>query len=273
MKDYKEYNHEEIETIAEKFETNEFVNHEEMELWYDYKQSIKTYIHYGEEYFKKVNKAEEDFSEISRELFREQKEAEKELRWIRTIRTFPLEEFCKYYTFRNYEKEDRTTYVMAEKVATEKASDNEKAFIREIFEESETLKSINHFRDLTTPVHLRRWTYMQRNPTEYCPFVSSQDATQLYDFREHYVYIQSECTNHRWGDSYWISVDCDNTLYSLPVIKDFKNYDFQIGKFYKIKCEDEIRFGGNKKKYVMSIEESTEEEFMEKGLHQYMTRY
>ena len=87
------------------------------------------------------------------------------------------------------------------------------------------------------------------------------------------MYIQSECTNHRWGDSYWISIDCDNTLYSLPVIKDLKNYDFQIGKFYKIKCEDEIRFGGNKKKYVMSIEESTEEEFMEKGLHQYMTRY
>ena len=274
MKDYYEYNHEEIETIAEKFANNEFVNHDELALWYEYKQAVKTYISNGKKYFQMIEKDEEDYGEFTKNLLQDQNKAEGELRWIRSIKTFPLEDFCNYYEL-SYDYnigEDRPSITMVNRVI-DGASETEKSVIRELMEESDMIKSINNFRDLTTPVHLRRWTYMNRNPTEYCPVVSSTDATQLYDGKEHYVYIVKECTNHRWGESYWISVDCDNTCYSLPVIKAFKEYDFEIGKFYKIICTDTIHFGGNKKKYIMSIEESNEEEFLTKGLTQYATRW
>ena len=268
MKMYYEYDHEEIEAIADKFAQGEFVTNEELKLWYTYKDAVKFCIENGAYW---ENHKNQD-SEVVQSIISDINNARKELQWIRTINTFPLEEYCKYYTLRNYEDETRLTYVMANKINNEEVSETEKAFIREYFEESDVLNSINHFRELLTPVHLRNWTYALRNPTEYHPAVSSMDATELYDFRDHYVYIESECTKHRWGKSYWISVDCQNTLYSLPVIKDFKEYNFEIGKFYKIKCEDEIHWG-NKKKYVMSIEECSESEFMEKGLHQYATRY
>lgn len=277
MKNYTEYNHEEIETIAEKFTKGEFVNHEELKLWYEYKKAVKTYLKSGESYFQALEeKSEGEYSEVTKKLQHDYKMAQGELNWIRSIKTYPIKKFCDYYWKNTYYSHSdlthRPTYIMAKRVA-EGVSETEEQFVREIFEESETLKSINHFRDLTTPVQLRRWTYMKRNPTEYCPTVSSCDATQLYDKKEHYVYIQSECNIHRWGESYWISVDCDNTLYSLPVIKDFKNYDFQVGKFYKITCTDTIHFGGNKKKYVMDIQESTEEEFMNKGFDNYVKRW
>ena len=276
MKDYTEYNHEEIETIAEKFTNNEFVNHDELKLWYAYKQAVKVEISNCKAYLKMANKNRGDKpkSDISIEIEEECRKAESELRWIRTIKTFPLEDFCNYYEL-SYDYnigEDRPSITMVNRVI-DGASETEKSVIRELMEESDMIESINNFRDLTTPVALRRWTYMNRNPTEYCPVVSSTDATQLYDGKEHYVYIVKECTNHRWGDSYWISVDCDNTCYSLPVIKAFKEYEFKIGKFYKITCTDTIHFGGNKKKYIMSIEESNEEEFLNKGLHQYATRW
>lgn len=274
MKDYYEYNHEEIETIAEKFANNEFVNHDELALWYEYKQAVKTYISNGKKYFKMIEKDEEDYSEFTKKLLQDQNKAEGELKWIRSINTFSLEDYCDYYAL-SYDYNmgnDRLGIVMVNRVING-ASETEKATIREIFEESEMLTSINNFRDLTTPVNLRRWTYWKRNPTEYCGFTSSMDATELYDEREHYVYIQSECNIHRWGKSYWISVDCDNGLRSLPVIKAFKEYEFEIGKFYKITCTDTIHFGGNKKKYIMSIEESNEEEFLTKGLTQYATRW
>lgn len=269
MKLFNEYNHEEIETIAEKFSNNEFVTKEELTLWYDYKNAVKSYISDGEFW---ENHKHQDH-EIVQEILAEIRQARNELRWMRTITTFPLQEFCDYYCKRNYEDETRITYVMADKVNSNEASETEKAFIREYFEESETLKSINHFRNVTTPVNLRNWTLNFNPATEYHPTETAMDGTQIYDGREHYVYIYKNCRQHRWGDTYWISIDCDNSLYSLPVIKDFKNYEFEIGKFYKIKCVDEIHFGGNKKKYVMDIQESTEEEFMTKGLHQYATRW
>ncbi len=276
MKEYTEYNHKEIETIANKF-GNEFVTKEELNKWYEYKQAVKNDIHNIKQYLKIVyetHSEDDDWnpSQITVEAKSNLKKAQKELQWIRSIVTFPLQEFCDYYYKDVHRDEERITMVMAKRVI-DGVTPAEEQIIREFFEESELLQSINNFRNLTTPVTLRKWTYMNRNPTEYCHIVSSCDATQLYDEQEHYVYIAEECTNHRWGDSYWISVDCDNTLYSLPVIKDFKKYDFQIGKFYKIQCTDIIHFGRNKKKYIMDIQESSEEEFLTKGLHQYATRW
>lgn len=276
--DYQEkFNHEEIEAIANKFLKNEFVNHEELKVWYDYKRTLKADINNATAFLKRIDEAHKDEPdweehEVTTSIRNNTKEAKRELQWIRNIVTFPLKEFCDYYYRSSYHLENsRTTIVMAKRVIAG-VNRVEERLIRELFEESETLKSINNYRDITTPVALRHWYYAQRNPTEYCHFVSSMDATKLYDEREHYVYIESECTNHRWGESYWISVDCENTLYSLPVIKDFKNYDFEVGKFYKIQCTNTIYYGGNKKKYCMDIEPCSEEEFMEKGLEQYIRR-
>lgn len=276
--DYQEkFNHNEIEAIANKFTNNEFVNHDELKVWYSYKKTLKNDIENATAFLKRIEEAHQDEPdweehEVTTNIRNNTKEAIKELKWIRSINTFPLKEFCDYYwKSTDCEFEDRMTMVMAKRVI-DGVNRVEEQFIREMFEESESLKSINNYRDLTTPVGLRNWHYAKRNPTEYCHIVSSMDATELYDEREHYVYIESECGIHRWGESYWISVDCENTLYSLPVIKDFKNYDFEVGKFYKIQCTKTIYYGGNKKKYCMSIEPCTEKEFMEKGLEQYIRR-
>lgn len=276
MKSYKQYNHEEIETIADKFTAGEFVTKDELKLWYAYKKTVKVEISNCKKYLKMAekNRGDKPKSEITLEIEKEQKMAQEELTWIRSIKTFPLLDFCKYYELQwDYNMcEDAPSLIMAKRVI-DGATETEQDLIREILEESETLKTINHYRNLTTPVSLRRWTANFNPGNNYYASETAMDGTHLYNGREHYVYVQSECKQHRWGETYWVSIDCDNSLYSLPVIKDFKNYDFEVGKFYKITCTDTIYYGANKKKYVMSIEESNEEEFMSKGLHQYATRW
>lgn len=272
-----QFNHNEIEAIATKFTAGEFVNHDELKLWYSYKRTLKSDIAGATAFLKRIEEAHQDEPdweehEITTSIRYNTNKAETELRWIRSINTFPLLEFCNYYLKANNHLDyDTIQIVMANKVING-TSNTEEQLIRELFEESTTLKSINHFRDLTCPVTLRNWTASYNPSTTYHPTETPMDATELYDGRIHYIYIHSK-NQARYGESYWISVDCSNSLGSLPVIKDFKNYKFQIGKFYKIQCTDTIYFGGNKKKYCMEIEESTEEEFMTKGFEQYLTRW
>lgn len=272
---YEEFDKAEIKAIADKF-GKEFVTVDELKIWYAFKNAIKSHISDCKSYLKMAekNRGDEPKSEITLEIEDDLKNHQQELRWMRSITTFPLEDFCRYYELSwDYNiSTNRSSLIMAQRVI-DGASEDEKKLIREILEESDVINSINNYRHLTTPVSLRRWAFMKRNPTEYCPFISSVDATHLYNRETHYVYIHSECNIHRWGDSYWVSVDCDNTLYSLPVIKAFKEYEFEIGKFYKITCTDTIHFGGNKKKYIMEIEECDEETFMKEGLDQYARRW
>lgn len=277
MKSYKAYNPVEINGIANKFTAGEFVTKVEMKVWYAYKNAVKYEISCCQDYLKMAekNRGDKPKSEITLEIEQEQKMAQDELTWIRSIKTFPLEDFCRFYEADwnyNLYGEDRPSLILAKRV-NEGASETEQMVIREIMEESDILQSINHYRDLTTPVNLRKWTLSYNRATEYCPFETACDDTRLYDGKEHYVYIKAECKQHRWGDTYWISTDCSNELKSLPVIKAFKEHDFQVGKFYKITCTDTIHFGNNKKKYIMEIEETDEQTFMTKGLKQYTKRW
>ena len=275
MMKYEDYDKAEIKAIADKF-GKEFVSIEELKTWYAFKNALKSRMSDCKSYLKMAEKNREDddpLSEITLEVKKEFQALQDELSWMRSITTFPLEDFCKYYELDwDYnQSEDDPRITMAQRVI-DGVSDDEAQLIREFIEESDMINSLNNYRHITTPVSLRRWAFMKRNATEYCPYISSEDATMLYNGKPHYVYVHSECDCHRWGDSYWISVDCDNTLYSLPVIKAFKEYEFKIGKFYKITCTDTIRWG-NKKKYVMEIEESDEETFMKEGLRQYARRW
>lgn len=265
-----------IRQIADEFKNGVIVP-KGIKTWYEYKQAVTREIedmteaisHFGEDaqIFPKLKKAKE--------------EAESELAWIKSIHTYDLQKVCEYIILTTDEYKPTIKGVthwnfpkmnvhMAKKVING-CSQAEENFIRETFEESDIITVINQVRKLTRNINERNWTYMFNRKTEYNPYETAMDGTKLYDHREHYVYIKSKCTQHRYGETYWISIDCDNELYSLPIIKDFKNYDFEIGTFYKIQCTDEIKFG-NKKKYVMDIQESSEEEFMEKGFKNYAIR-
>lgn len=270
--DYTEFEHSKIEKIADKFSRGEFVICDELNLWYDYKKAVTSFIANGEYWETHPNQD----SEIVQKILKDIADAKSELTWIRSIPTYNLQKVCEYYvleyTYCNHTPGDNPLVVaMAQRVLEGNLSKNEEQLIRELLEETNSITTVENVRNLTTPVHLRNWSRSYNRATEYCPAETPMDSTELYDGREHYVYIQGE-TEGRWGDTYWISVDCDNSLGALPVIKDFKNYDFQVGGFYKITCTDTIYFGRNKKKYVMDIRESTEEEFMEKGFIAYATR-
>lgn len=264
-----DYNTQEIETIAEKYLNGEFVapRGKENKLWLDYKKALKKEIRtlkQGIEFFEGKTTAEK----LENLLV----EMEEQLQWIRSIPTYDIEAYCKYYTLRTKEYdahlEPEILHMMAKRVADNEASETDKQFVRELFEESNYLDNVLNFRELQTPIELRNWTYMFNNPSEYYPTETPMDTSDLYDHKEHYVYVQS--TNvARWGESYWVSVDCENSLYSLPVIKAFKEFDFEVDKFYKIQCTETIRWGNNKRKYVMDIVECSEEDYFEKGLERY----
>ena len=157
-------------------------------------------------------------------------------------------------------------YLMAERVMNNDVSESDKQFVKELFEESNYLEDIIHFKKMNLPVASRKWGHMYNPPSSYFPTETPTDATMLYDSQVHYIYVQS--TNiARYGESYWISVDSDNTLYSLPIIKAFKEFDFEVGGFYRIECTNTIRWGdGDKRKYVMDIVEIDEETFIKEGV-------
>lgn len=275
MKDYKEYDHDEIVAIADAFSAGEIVP-TGMKTWYEYKNALIRYIRDGAIW---ENHENQD-SEIVQSIIAEIQDAKAELAWVRSVPTYDLRKVCQYIdlafddTTSTIPSQFTLVPLMARRVLQGTTPEEEQT-IRELLEESNYLDTINTVRKLTRPIAERngKWGRMYNRKTEYSPFETATDGTQLYDGRDHYVYIQGECKEHRWGETYWVSIDCENTLYALPIIKDFKNHDFEIGKFYKIKCVDEIHFGGNKKKYVMDIQDTTEEEFMEQGFRQYALRW
>ena len=275
MKEYYEYNHEEIENIAEKFSNNQFVTEEEIEVWYAYKQAVNTYIRNGESYFEMINKSEEEYSDATKRLQEDYHEAQGELQWIRSIPTYDLTKVAEFITYWDKSYDDRNgrnlTYIFAQRIIHNELTETELNIIRQGLEESNGKFYINIVRQLQTPVQHKHWYFSYNNPTSYHPTHTPMDCTKLYNGKTHYVYIHSATTG-RYGETYWISNNGRETLEALPVIKDFQEYDFQIGKFYRITCTDTIHFGKNKKKYVMQIEESDEAEYMEKGFIEYAKR-
>lgn len=260
MKNYNEYTQEELDritTISNKFHNNEFVNDEDYEFFLTYKKAVKNG---GIEHRKLWEESDNgEVPEIIEPLVRE---AERIYETLRKVPTFDLIKTCEYILLAREWEHKALNVSIAERVLQEDLSEELIQFIRETFEES-TGNHIGIVRQLTTPISERHWYYSYNNKTSYCPVETPCDA-YLYDMQPHYVYIHSEVEG-RWGDTYWISDNCHSTLYSLPVIKDFKNFDFEIGHFYKITCVDEIYFARGKKKYCMEIEEITEETFMSEG--------
>jgi len=275
--DYKEFDKTEIIAIAEEFENGVIVP-AGMKTWYEYKTAVKHELHDIERFEKLFNDEDREFPpKIFEDVANRKQEAETEMAWINSIHTYDLHKVCEYidlcYDHYNGHMELKLLPVMAQRIL-KGTTPEEEQMVRELLEETEYISTINTVRKLTRPISERtgKWSLAYNRPTEYYPSETRpMDATELYDHRTHYIYIES--TNQAtWGESYWISVDCQNTLYSLPVIKAFKEYDFEVGKFYKITCTDELRWGNNKRKYIMEIEESDKSEFMEKGFVTFATR-
>ena len=273
MKNYDEFSKEELKIInqvLQKSKNNEFITNDELKVFNSYKKSLEDCIDNYERYW--ADKDLKDLSKLKKIFDKAYTIYEK----IRKVHTFDIYKVCEYIMLeKDYNMGERTAETIAERVLghLNGVSNTELQFAYEILEHSEHGRyAIKVVRELTTPINLRKWGYSWNRATEYTPFETAHDSTQLYDNREHYIYIHSKCTQHRWGETYWISTDCNNTLESLPVIKDFKNFDFKIGRFYKVICEDTIYFG-KKKKYKMKIEETTEKEFMEQGFVNYAKRW
>lgn len=150
---------------------------------------------------------------------------------------------------------------IAERVLSKNMTDEQLEFVLEVFSEQYTM---DYVKGLITPVSKKDFVYEYNNPTEYFPTETPLDDFGLYDGEPHFIYIHSSVQG-RYGETYWISDNCSSSLKALPTIKSFKEFDFQIGKFYKVKCVDEIHWGNNKKKYVFEISEISEDEFMENG--------
>lgn len=266
---YEKFDKTEIEAIAEEFKAGKIPAN--IKTWYEYRDALQRDINDA----KRFLKMHSDIDDKVTARVKEDLEAlNVEMNWVKSIKTFDLYKACEYLTLwlddTDAHNELNLIPLMARKVLDGECADEQ--FVRDLLEESNYRDNVHTVRKLTRPVAERRWGKNYNRPTEYYPQNDRPvDATQLYDHREHYVYIHS--TNvATWGESYWISVDCANSLDSLPVIKAFKEFDFEVGKFYKIQCVDEIQWGNGKRKYIMEIEESNEEEFLEKGFIKYATR-
>ena len=149
---------------------------------------------------------------------------------------------------------------LAHEVLNGDLTDDQLALAEKIIGESR----MKYVGELIAPVSEKKFSYYYNNPTQYFPTETPMDSTVIYNGEPHWIYIHSPADG-RYGETYWISVNCEPHLYSLPVIKAFKEYEFEVGKFYKLTCVDTIHWGGNKKKYVFEIEECSEDEYMEKG--------
>ena len=171
-----------------------------------------------------------------------------------------LHKTCEYLEMMSYVSgvENLETR-LAKKVLEGNLTDDQTALIEEVFQ-----GRMGSVEKLITPVADKEFTYSYNNPTEYFPQYTPMDNVVIKDGNNHWIYIHSEAQG-RYGETYWISVDCSTSLNSLPVIKAFKDYDFQVGHFYRLRMTDEITWGGNKRKYIYEIEECSEEEYMRKG--------
>lgn len=182
--------------------------------------------------------------------------------------TMDLEKICKYIVMSSYNghyKKQKVEVKIAEEYCEWKDNPVIVEYVENLFRESDISIIIDNMELMTTPVSERKWERVHTSPTNYDPNTYPLDCTSLYDEFEHYIYVESEVRG-KWGDTYWISDNGLNYLESLPTIKAFQNFDFEVGKFYKVQCTDVIYWGNNKKKYVFDIEESNEEEFLNKGI-------
>ena len=170
---------------------------------------------------------------------------------------------CEYINLmHNVSQIDNIESRLAKRVLDGNLTDEQIDLVRDVFEEGGRMKSI---RKLTTPVSDKEWTTSWTTPTYHYPNSAPLDVV-ISDGDPHWIYIHSPVQG-RWGETYWVSVDCSSSLGSLPVIKAFNEFDFEVGHFYKVTCTDIIHWGANgeKKKYVYDIIECSEEEFMGKG--------
>ena len=158
---------------------------------------------------------------------------------------------------------ENTESRLAKRVLDGNLTDEQLSLVREVFEEIGRMKSIGK---LTTPVSDKKWTTSWTTPTYHYPNPAPLDVVKISDGEPHWIYIHSPVQGRR-GETYQVSVDCSSSLGSLPVIKAFNEFDFEVGHFYKVTCTDIIHWGANgeKKKYVYDIVECSEDEFMEKG--------
>lgn len=179
-----------------------------------------------------------------------------------------LEKICKYIVMSSYNGHYQKQSVEVTLAGTyDDWKDNPTIveFVENLFKESDVSITIENIISMSTPVNEREWIRGYTSPTHYYPDSSPLDCTSLYDGYVHYIYVESEVEG-RWGDTYWISDNGMDTLEALPTIKAFKDFNFEVGKFYKVQCTDTIYWGNNKKKYVFDvIEEITEEEFLGNG--------
>ena len=170
---------------------------------------------------------------------------------------------CEYINeMHKWSQIDNLESRLAKRVLDGNLTDEQLSLVKEVFEEGGRMESI---RKLITPVSDKKFTTSWTTPTHYYPDPTPLDVT-LSDGEPHWVYIHSPVQG-RWGETYWVSVDCSPSLGSLPVIKAFNEFDFEVGHFYKITCTDIIHWGRDheKKKYVYDIVECSEEEYMEQG--------
>lgn len=269
MKLYTDFSQEElatVETVINKVANNDYIENNELKVFNAYKKALESAIENYEQYW-----ADKDPIKELKEIF---DNAHKEYDRIRNIHTFDIQKVCEYIVLNRNYNNPRTIENIAERVLGHLGgvTEQELQFSYEILCHSEDGQSaIKTVRKLTTPLKKRKWNTIWNRATEYYPTETPMDATQLYNGKVHYIYIQSK-NQARWGESYWISDNCSNDLESLPVIKAFKEFNFEIGKCYKVECTNVIRWGNNKCKYEMSIEECSEEDFMEQGFIQYAKR-
>ena len=175
-----------------------------------------------------------------------------------------LKKTCEYITIvAEVSQQETTDSKIAEKVLSGELTDDQIEFAIEIL--SGDGSRMEYVKSLITKPSEKEYTYSYNNPTEYFPSYTPMDDRTLYNGDPHYVYIHSEVQG-RYGETYWFSNNCSKSLGALPTIKAFKEYDFEVGKFYKITCVDEITWGNGKKKYIMDIQEASEEDFIYYGL-------
>lgn len=173
-----------------------------------------------------------------------------------------LTKTCKYILIiAEVSQHETTDSRIAQKVLSGELTDEQLDFATEILSAGAYM---DHVKSLIVKPSEKEYTYSYNPPTEYFPSETPMDDRTLYDGEPHYIYIHSEVQG-RYGETYWFSNNCSSSLGALPTIKSFKEYDFEVGKCYKVKCVDEITWGNNKKKYVMDIQEVSEEEFLNKG--------
>lgn len=177
-----------------------------------------------------------------------------------------LEMTCKYITMTNHRANKEQTAMQRIAQTYDEWKDNQMTveFVLDIFENSKEKAIVSHVDELLTPVSDKKWTFSWNPANTFVSVDTPRESSAIYDGWVHYIYIHSEVEG-RYGDTYWYSNNCSNHLNALPCIKAFKEFNFEVGHFYKIKLVDTITWGNNRKKYVFDIKEVDEEKYMKRG--------